>query len=477
MTDDVEKRIAEAATRLGIGKFAPDDDYAGWGNPLHQPADEVTESHSRRIVVTPASSIKPRAVHWLWKDRIAIGTLALIVGRPGLGKSTVGYWLAAQLTRGHLPGDYHGQPRTVLVCATEDPWEQVIIPRLMAAGADLDLVQKIEARTAFNTTAGLNLPQDNAELERIAVLHSAALIIFDPLISRLSANLDTHKDADVRQGLEPIVDIAEKAGAAVLGIMHFNKSGGADPLTALMGSTAFGAVARSLSVVVPDGDEGQRLFATPKNNLGRTDLPSRLFTIESVHIDADDTIPAYTGAVRWHGETDRTAEDAMQDAADGGDARSAAEAAAEWLLGWLTDRGGEATPADAKAAGHAAGHSVKSLLRACKALGVTVVGPTEFSGSRFWRLPTSRGGPVAAIPGETATTDNTDTTGQSQQSRQSQRSPARPPRLATRVPWPGDTDYISPALDPSSQPALDLEPHRFNFGPGGSGYGDSGDPS
>ena len=43
-------------------------------------------------------------------------------------------------TRGYLPGACFGTPRAAIVVATEDSWEHTIVPRLMAAGADLTYV-------------------------------------------------------------------------------------------------------------------------------------------------------------------------------------------------------------------------------------------------------------------------------------------------------------------------------------------------
>jgi hypothetical protein len=54
-------------------------------------------------------------------------------------------------------------------------------------------------------------------------------MLLDPLVSRLG-DLDTHKDAEVRQALEPLVAIADRVNMAILGIIHHNKSGSSDPL-------------------------------------------------------------------------------------------------------------------------------------------------------------------------------------------------------------------------------------------------------
>src|SRR5476651_1994147 len=98
------------------------------------------DTHERHIILTKASQIKPRPVFWLWKNRLALGTLGLLAGRQGVGKSTLAYWVAARLTRGELYGTYFGTPKAVLICAAEDSWEHTIVPRLIAAGADRDRI-------------------------------------------------------------------------------------------------------------------------------------------------------------------------------------------------------------------------------------------------------------------------------------------------------------------------------------------------
>jgi AAA domain len=160
--------------------------------PDNQPPidDESADSDHRRIVLTRASDIKPRRVKWLWNDRIAIGTLALLAGREGLGKSILAYTLAALITRGMLPGEYLGAPKSVLVAATEDSWSQTIVPRLIAAGADLTRVYRVEV-IADDVHTELTLPRDLAKVRNIAGEVDAVLLILDPLLSRIDDRLDT----------------------------------------------------------------------------------------------------------------------------------------------------------------------------------------------------------------------------------------------------------------------------------------------
>lgn len=326
------------------------------------------DADARQLVLTAAAFIKPRRVRWMWDGRIALGTLALLAGREGLGKSTCGYWMGAQVTLGTLPGEYEGTPKSVLVCATEDSWEHTIVPRLMAAGADLHRVYRVEVTTADNIHVGLSLPRDLHQVRQAARDVDAALLLLDPLMSRLDAKLDTHRDAEVRRALEPLVTVADSTGMAVLGLMHHNKSGATDPLQLVMGSKAFTAVARSVHTVVPDPDDDtdtRRLFGTPKNNLGRTDLPTLGFTIVSHPIDTDDGT-AWTGRLVWGAESSASIGDLMRQAATSDEDRSATSEAADWLEDYLRSQGGRADSTEVKQAGAKAGHTVDALKRAKK---------------------------------------------------------------------------------------------------------------
>ena len=250
------------------------------------------------------------------------------------------YTLAALITRGNLPGEHLGVPKSVLVAATEDSWSQTIVPRLITE---------------------LTLPRDLVKMRNIAREVDAVLLILNPLLSRLDDRLDTHKDADVRRALEPLVAAADMIDLAVLGLIHHNKSGSSDPLQVIMGSKAFAAVARSAHTVIYDPDDesnSRRLFGTPKNNLGRSDLPTLSFTIEPFAIPIDDgNHLAWTDRLVWGEGSALSIHDAMERAAESGEQKSAATDAQHWLEDLLTLNGGICESAKIKKAAHAAGHS------------------------------------------------------------------------------------------------------------------------
>jgi AAA domain len=94
----------------------------------------------------------------------------------------------------------------------------------MAAGADLQLVYRVEVKTADDITLGLSLPRDLHNLDLAAQQTGAVLLILDPLMSRISEALDTHRYGDVGRALEPLVRIADHTGMATVGLIHHNKS-------------------------------------------------------------------------------------------------------------------------------------------------------------------------------------------------------------------------------------------------------------
>lgn len=354
------------------------------------PEGDAGDPPSRRLLLTPASAIKLRRVRWAWHERMAQGSLALLAGREGVGKSTFAYWLAARVTRGQLPGEHHGTPRAVLVAATEDSWSHTVVAKLIAHGADLDRVFRVEVMSADDIHVGLSLPRDVHRVEQAAQDTGAALLLLDPLMSRVDAKIDTHRDSEVRQALEPLAALADRTGLLVLGLIHLNKTGATDVLDRVMASKAFVAVARSVSVVLrdPDDEEGRRrIFGTPKNNLGRDDLPSLAFTVESYAVDTDDG-PSSVGRIILGDETGTSVQEAMDRAREDPDERTATGDAADWLRGHLTEQGGEADSADVKAAAHKAGHAERTLQKARKRLHVVSSSvPGAMPRRTLWTLP------------------------------------------------------------------------------------------
>lgn len=380
---DPENSNPTAAQPPHAGDTTGRDQPAKNEQPGRQRGDPVTR---RTVQLEQASNIEIRPVHWLWDNRIALGILVLLGGREGIGKSTFAYWLAAMITRGQLPGKFFGQPKAVIIAATEDSWEHTIVPRLIGAGADLEKVYRIDVVTPEGVETAINLPYDLAQLEQSVSLVGAALILLDPLMSRLDASLDTHKDSEVRQALEPLVSVGNRSGAAVLGIIHVNKSKAGDPLSSLMGSRAFAAVARAVLFVMKDPDDERiRLLGQPKNNLGSIELPTMSFTIEGKHVADTPEGAVGTGVIVWGEDRQESILDSFDASSEAPDVRSATLEAADWLREHLMTQGLTDDSASVKAAGQKAGHSASTLKRAIEKIGGTIT-MSGYPRRSFWTI-------------------------------------------------------------------------------------------
>src|SRR6516165_2849065 len=101
-------------------------------------------STHRQLKITRGSDLSLRAVEWLERNQIPVGALTLLAGMGGKGKSTMAAGYAARATRGKFDGKYAGQPVDVLWVGNEDGREEVVGPRLVMAGADMQRIAFVE---------------------------------------------------------------------------------------------------------------------------------------------------------------------------------------------------------------------------------------------------------------------------------------------------------------------------------------------
>lgn len=327
---------------LGGAPRPPDDTLE---NIPTSPAEPPVDDRRARIRVTPLSSFKIKAVRWVWDQRMPLGELCLIAGREGIGKSTFLAWLAAAITNGNLPGIYHGEPRGVLYSATEDAYSYTIAPRMQAAGANLDLVYRIDV-LEDEGPAGLILPRDSRYLPEIAEETKAAVLMCDPILSLVDDRINPNHGKELRRALEPLKHAAEAAGLAIPALVHFNKTRDVDVLSMMAGSRAWTEVARSALAIAQDrdADEYTCVVSQVKNNLGRLDQPNLTYTMDDVVLETEDDGPdAHIGRIRWTGETETGAGEILARRPTTGprDDRTATHAA---VLDWLDEHGQAASP-------------------------------------------------------------------------------------------------------------------------------------
>ena len=342
-----------------------------------------------RLRIGRASQVETRRVRFLWDGWLPLGVVALLGGRGGVGKSTLSEGLAAQITRGELPGEFSGRPRSVLVCATEDSWRELIVPRLVAAGADLERV--IYIRTDNGDPGSLLLPRDKITLEEIIKAEDVAMALFSPLVSHLHGGIDTHVAKDVRDALEPLVEVAERTRCTMLGIVHPNKSGATDPFNLIGMSGAFQDAARVVLYAVEDPeDEDAALLGISKTNIGKRGL-LHSYRIVEAEVEVSDGMTRVP-KVLWGDVRPGMIEDVLAAGRRKRDGRvTATDEAGEWLGGYLLMRDGAAPCAQVLEDGEAAGHTPQALRRARASKGVltrrTSVTPSE----TFWVVPDPKG--------------------------------------------------------------------------------------
>src|SRR5215212_8601014 len=82
-------------------------------------AHQDGERSAGGLRVRRADLSRVRPVEWLWRRRLPVGYLSLLLGAEGMGKGVLVAWLIARITSGELPGDLAGRPGRVLIVGDE----------------------------------------------------------------------------------------------------------------------------------------------------------------------------------------------------------------------------------------------------------------------------------------------------------------------------------------------------------------------
>jgi hypothetical protein len=337
-------------------------------------------------VVTCMADVEETQIRWLWPERMSLGRITMLVGRPGEGKSFLTTDMAARVTRGATWPDGSTCPEgSVLLISAEDDPRDTVRPRLRAHGADLSRVHLLttvrrtdadgrESETLFTLA-------DVEALETVLQAHrDCKLVVVDPIGSFLGGRTDAHRDNDVRSVLVPVARLAEQYDAAVLVVAHRRKSPGGFADDMALGSRAFTGLARAVWHVSRDRDDKQRRLLLPgKNNLA-AEGRGLAFTIAS-----DDGAPR----IRWESDPiDMTADDALREESNptGDERHTALDDATTWLRDTLAD--GPLASEELFARAKADGFAHKTLERAKKQLGIR---PWRTGQGKemawFWELP------------------------------------------------------------------------------------------
>lgn len=357
----------------------------------------------KRLRVIEAADATITRVKYLWADRIPIGANTLLPGEEGIGKTTVCTRIVADLTNGTLPGEFFGTPRHALVVAPEDGINDVAIPRLKQAGADLSKVTFVASRllvadNAVNET-GIVVPRDLPLLAAKAREKNTALVWFDSFVSVMPDEMKSISYKDVNKVMAACKRFAEDNHLAVIAPWHLNKASGSDTAIRMMDSRGFRTAVRSLLLIVGDPERpGEGLIALDKSNAADTSsvpamryrLDSSTYTVDEVDPDTGDVVEreASCGVAMFVGEEVGFGRDNARDMLAPHMDRE--DDPKSWLRDYLTTAG-ESLSVDVYRHGKDVGHSRSAIHRAGQRLGV-VYRDDSLPGKpptrrTWWRLP------------------------------------------------------------------------------------------
>ncbi|MEO8629599.1 MAG: AAA family ATPase [Betaproteobacteria bacterium] len=375
-TDAVKRAIVDARVPAG--------DHTPFGAQSTLPP-----AYTRTVSLVRASEVKTVPIAWLWNGYLAAGKMHVLGGVPGTGKTTIAMFVAATVsTGGRWPDGSLCTVGNVVIWSGEDDPADTLIPRLLLAGADLSRVYFITAVLAGQQLRSFDPATDMEPLQRkIAEIGDVRLLIVDPIVSAIAG--DSHKNAEVRRGLQPLADLATAISCAVLGITHFSKgTGGRDPVERLTGSVAFGALARVVWVSAKhqrEVEDGRimRILIRAKSNIGQDDGG---FEYEVQQAELKSHPGVFASYVLWGAALEGSARELLvrADAVDDAPAGDALAEAVQFLSELLTD--GAAPVNIIKAEANSAGHSWTTIRRAKNELGIK---PRKSSmpGGWEWALP------------------------------------------------------------------------------------------
>jgi putative DNA primase/helicase len=234
---------------------APKDDLDGMRYASYIENDDFNSG----LLIKSADKYVMTELTWLWPQKIPKGKVIFFTGKPDCGKSLTAADVIARVTTGSNWPDGSKNttpPSRVLLAASEDDPNDTLVPRLMAAGADLSKVElvvgtiietKQKNKPKRKRRTNLDLKRDCKHLlETLKNNPDIALLVLDPISSFFGAGADQNKDADIRPVMDEITKMCSKSGLTVIGLIHSNKRSDVDAMGKVSGATALAASVRAV---------------------------------------------------------------------------------------------------------------------------------------------------------------------------------------------------------------------------------------
>lgn len=220
------------------------NDIAGWFEKNtdpgpREPGDEDAPKPGEmtgRINSVRACDVPPETIDWMgWEPYLQRDTVNGFYGNPGVGKGNTGIEVIACLTAPRKFPDESDEdfaaraPINVCVLAAEEGVANTIVPRLMAAGADLKRVRII--KSIQYTRDGMKQPErmiifdkDIATLRADLALHPEEKFLYVDPVTAYFDDINVNQGSEVRPVLQDLLNLADEMKITILIVGHFNKN-------------------------------------------------------------------------------------------------------------------------------------------------------------------------------------------------------------------------------------------------------------
>lgn len=185
--------------------------------------DPETLIDPNKINLVNVSDIEKERVEWLVPGYIPKGTITIIGGDGGLGKTSLWCNIASAISNGtpcvlQENNDVLYPQGEVIYFSGEDDTARVLRDRLEQNGANLDNIKTLQ----MDDDAFTSLSIGGALIEGIIEARRPMLVIFDP-IQQFIKNADMSKRNDMRHTMTSLSKLGKKYGTTFILVMHTNK--------------------------------------------------------------------------------------------------------------------------------------------------------------------------------------------------------------------------------------------------------------
>jgi putative DNA primase/helicase len=276
----------------------------------------------KQVVAVKGTFVKAELMTWMWKERLPDGAITWIVGQPGNAKSLLTIEIAACASTGRDWPD--GEKNTmgavkVLMFCGEDDLKRTVLPRLLAAKADMSNIDFLDSKSFRGTVGDSKVPGRSIDLDQdmetllgmIKGNPEYKLLICDPITGIFGAK-SINKDQEVNPILEELNTLCQGTGLTFLGVCHVPKRSTNSSMEKIAGGSSVAGKCRAAFMLSGDPDSDDKhdhLMTSVKTNLSGEKSGLKYKTVPTVVVQDGVEIPIVK--IEWGEKTDMTADDVL----------------------------------------------------------------------------------------------------------------------------------------------------------------------